>query len=58
MEAFKEAETMFILGGKVLVVDIELSVDRSDEPHPRLPLFYTCYLPPSTFLFSSPLWHT
>ena len=40
MEAFKEAETngkiTLILGGKVLVVDIELSVDRSDETHPKL----------------------
>jgi len=39
MEAFKEAET----NGKitlilVLVVDIEFSVDRSDEPIPRYPL--------------------
>ena len=40
MEAFKEAETngkiTLILGGKVLVVDIELAVDRSDEDHPKL----------------------
>ena len=40
MEAFKEAETngkiTLILGGKVLVVDIELSVDRSDETLPKL----------------------
>jgi len=40
MEAFKEAGTngniTLILGGKVLVVDIELSVDRSDETHPKL----------------------
>ena len=40
MEAFKEAETngkiTLILGGKVLVVDIELAVDRSDEEQPTL----------------------
>jgi len=42
METFKEAETSgkitLILGGKVLVVDIELAVDRSDENHPKLSL--------------------
>ena len=41
MEAFKEVETngkiTLILGGKVLLVDIELSVDRSDEPTPGYP---------------------
>ena len=40
METFKEAETSgritLILGGKVLVVDIELAVDRSDEERPQL----------------------
>lgn len=40
MEAFKEAgsdgKITLILGGKVLVVDIELSVDRSDETRPKL----------------------
>ena len=40
METFKEADTngkiTLILGGKVLVVDIELAVDRSDEEHPTL----------------------
>ena len=40
METFKEAETngkiTLILGGKVLVVDIELAVDRSDEERPTL----------------------
>lgn len=40
METFKEAETdgkiTLILGGKVLVVDIELAVDRSDEDRPKL----------------------
>ena len=40
METFKEAGTngkiTLILGGKVLVVDIELAVDRSDEDHPKL----------------------
>ena len=40
METFKEAETdgkiTLILGGKVLVMDIELFVDRSDEENPRL----------------------
>ena len=40
METFKEAETngkiTLILGGKVLVVDIELAVDRSDEERPKL----------------------
>lgn len=40
METFKEAESYgkipLILGGKVLVVDIELAVDRSDEEHPTL----------------------
>ena len=42
METFKEAETngkiTLILGGKVLVVDIELAVDGSDEDHPKLSL--------------------
>ncbi|KAF9649664.1 hypothetical protein BDM02DRAFT_3094462 [Thelephora ganbajun] len=40
METFKEAGTngkiTLILGGKVLVVDIELAVDRSDEERPKL----------------------
>ena len=40
METFKEAGTdgkiALILGGKVLVVDIELAVDRSDETRPKL----------------------
>ena len=40
METFKEAETdgkiPLILGGKVLVVDIELAVDRSNKEHPTL----------------------
>jgi hypothetical protein len=40
METFKEAETKgkitLTLGGKVLVVDIELAVDRSDEERPTL----------------------
>ena len=40
MEAFKDeganGKVTLILGGKVLVVDIELSVDRSDEERPKL----------------------
>ena len=40
MEAFKEAETdgniTLILGGKVLVVDIEFSAHRSDRARPKL----------------------
>lgn len=40
METFKEAETngkiTLILGGKVLVVDIELAVDRTHEDRPIL----------------------
>jgi len=40
MEGFKEAETNGkitpVVGGKVLVVDIELSEDHSDEAHPKL----------------------
>ena len=40
METFKEPETggkiTLTLAGKVLVVDIELSVDRSDETRPEL----------------------
>lgn len=40
MEAFKEAETngkiTLVLGGKVLVVDIEFAVDRSEVERPKL----------------------
>ena len=40
MEPFKEAETdgkaTLILGGKVLVVDLELAMDRNDKSHPNL----------------------
>jgi hypothetical protein len=40
MEPFKEAETdgkvTLVRGGKVLVVDLELAMDRNDESHPTL----------------------
>ena len=40
MEAFKETEAngkiTLIIGGKALIVDVELSVDRSNETHPKL----------------------
>jgi len=54
METFKEAETngkiTLILGGKVLVVDIELAVDRSDEDHPKLSIIAlkTSYASPAS----------
>ncbi|KZT08418.1 uncharacterized protein LAESUDRAFT_697349 [Laetiporus sulphureus 93-53] len=42
MEAFREEERdgriMVVLGGKVLVIDIELSVDRSDSDNPKVSL--------------------
>jgi hypothetical protein len=40
METFKDVETKgkitLIVGGKALVVDIELSMDRNDETRPKL----------------------
>ena len=54
MEAFKDAgangKITLILGGKVLVVDIELAVDRSDEEHPKLSVISlkTSYASPVT----------